>query len=158
MATIENVKMGMNGESIVYDQHANISEIVGVGQRNDKNDVMAVQALFKMISLDGGYRKLLGLKPDDFPEPTGEFDKKTIQVIRTFQLRMANRLLNVDGKIHPADYKDRFLGNAFNPGSRLMMITHLNILAREAQIPMGVNSILEAIKKLAPSIVIIVIP
>ncbi|HRH45141.1 MAG TPA: hypothetical protein PKY82_26120 [Pyrinomonadaceae bacterium] len=158
MATIENVKMGRNGTSIVYDQHANISDLVGVGQRNERNDVMAVQALFKMISLDGGVKIKLGLQESDFPEPTGEFNEKTIHLIRVFQLRMGNRLLNADGKIHPANYKNRFLGNAFSQGSRLMMITLLNIMARDAQVTIGANSTLEAIQKFAPSIVITVIP
>lgn len=158
MATIEVVTLGMNGGSAVQTNHVNISGIVGLGQRNDINDVMLIQALFKLISLDISIRNKLGFQPDDFPEPTGVFDKKTIQVIRKFELKMRNGLLNVDGKIHPANYKNRFLGNAFNRGSRLMIITQLNLLAYETQANRQGDSVEAAIRKLAPSIVLTKIP
>ncbi len=106
MATIETVTLGMNGGSAVQTDHINISGIVGLGQRNDRNDVKAIQALFKMINTDTPTRIRLGLQPNDFPEPTGEFNDKTILVIRVFQQKMRNRLLNVDGKIDPANDKN----------------------------------------------------
>lgn len=149
MAKIETADFG-----VLKDFHANVSEIVGIGEKNEKNDVMLIQALFKLVGFSDFFaKKFFRLTINDLPEPTGNFDEKTIKALWAFQRTNQGRLLNVDGKIHPASYANRVLKNAFN-GSRLMMITFLNIQAIDGEVMLGgVSNKMEAIKKLAPSII-----
>lgn len=124
IATFEDVK----------DKHVNISDIVGVGEKNERSDVMLIQALFKIVGrADIPAKKYFGLAAKDLPEPTGDFDNKTIQAIWAFQRKMSYCLLNVDGKIHPASYKDKVIKKAFS-GGRLMAITLLNLEALDSAI------------------------
>src|SRR3712207_172258 len=104
MATIDTVTLGINYRRKGYfkEKHVNVSDIVGIGERNERNDVMLIQALFKIF----GYNDLqakehFNLAAEDLPEPTGDFDEKTRVAIWEFQIRMSYRLLNADGKIHP---------------------------------------------------------
>jgi hypothetical protein len=155
MATIECVTLGLNGKSFVKTEHANISDIVGIGGKNERNDVMVIQALFRLVGyIDRTAKEFFGLTVKDLPEPTGDFDEKTIRAIWAFQRKMSYRLLNIDGKIHPADYKNRILGNAFNKGSRLMAITLLNDAALDGEVALETANKEEAIRKLAPSIIL----
>lgn len=149
MAKIEFTTLGN-----VKTQHANVSYVVGIGGINERNDVMLIQALFKLIGFQDIYAKrYFGLSANDIPEPTGILDVKTIMAIWGFQRIMSSRLLNDDGKIHPASYKDRILKNAFYKGSRLMAITLLNMEALEAAISQELGDVPVAIKKIAPAII-----
>ena len=134
-------------------EQANLSDIVGVGQRNEKSDVMLVQALFKLVGFSEHFAKeKFGLGLTDLPEPTGDFDTKTIQAIWGFQRRMASRLLNVDGKIHPGNYKNRVIKNF---GGRLMTITLLNILAFDGALAQFNTEVIPALKQVAPQLMLI---
>ncbi len=132
-------------------QHANISYIVGVGERNERSDVMLIQALFKLVGYnESNARKCFGSAVKDLPEITGNFDAKTNGTIREFQMRMSNHLLNVDGKIHPANYKNRII-KKFD--GRLMAITLLNRDAVDGAIEYGGSTIL-ALKSIAPQLLL----
>ena len=133
--------------------HANISDIVGVGEKNERNDVMLVQALFKLVGyIDRRAKEFFGLAAKDLPEPTGDFDEKTIRTIWAFQRKMSYRLLNIDGKIHPASYQDRVIKKAFR-GGRLMAITLLNMETIDGETSLKAANLQEAVKKLAPAII-----
>ena len=139
----------------IKEKHANISYAVGIGEKNERNDVMLIQALFKLIGYsDSWANKFFGFNAANLPEPTGDFDEKTIRAIWAFQRRMSVRLLNIDAKIHPANYKNRVLRKAFY-GSRLMAITLLNIEAFDRTIDLKVRDVPEAVKKIAPAIIFI---
>ena len=145
MATIETVNFGPFGTMV----QANISTIVGEGQINDRNDVLLIQTLFRMIG-DGEVftRALFGLEPHELPEPNGVFEKKTIRAIWGFQRQRRHRLMNVEGKIHPARYRDRVLKKG--PQARHMMITLLNLNAAQV----GEHpDLISAIRKISPSII-----
>jgi hypothetical protein len=135
-------------------EHANISDAVGNGEKNEKNDVLLIQALFKLVGYNDRHaRKFFGLAVKDLPEATGSFDEKTRRAIWAFQYQSAHRLLNVDGKIHPASYQNRVIKNAFKAGTRLMIITLLNIEAPEGAVINHSDAVIPAIKKIAPSII-----
>jgi hypothetical protein len=137
------------------ENHVNISDIVGVGEKNERNDVMLIQTLFKIIGNSDTHAKaVFGLAAKDLPEPTGDFDEKTIRAIWGFQRKMSYRLLNVDGKIHPASYKDRVIKKAFK-GGRLMAITLLNMEAIDQTVMLSTSSVPEAVKKITPAIIFI---
>lgn len=146
MATIETANLaGMK------TKHCNVSDLVGIGEKNEINDVMVVQALFKLIGHSDFFaKKYFRLDATDLPEATGNFDKKTIKAIWAFQQTMKLRLLNVDGKIHPASYKDRNIQNAFN--GRLMAITLLNMQAYDESVFVAADDVPDAVKQLAPAI------
>lgn len=146
MATIETANLaGMK------TKHCNVSDLVGIGEKNEINDVMVVQALFKLIGRSDFFaKKYFRLDATDLPEATGNFDKKTIKAIWAFQQTMKLRLLNVDGKIHPASYKDRNIQNAYN--GRLMAITLLNMHAYDESVNVGADDVPDAVKQLAPAI------
>lgn len=144
MATIETVDFGTFGKMV----QTNISGIVGEGQTNDRNDVLLIQTLFKIIG-DGEVftRALFGLDPQDLPEPNGICEKKTIRAIWGFQRQRRHRLMNIDGKIHPASYRSRVLKKG--PQAPQMMITLLNMNA--AQIGEHTD-LISAIRKISPTI------
>ena len=143
IATLDDIK----------EKHANVSDIVGIGEKNEKSDVMLIQALFKLISPSNFIaNQFFGLAVDDLPEPTGDFNQKTIRAIWAFQKKMSYRLLNIDGKIHPASYKDRVLKKVFR-GGRLMAITLLNMEALDRAINLNTDNVPEAVKKVAPTII-----
>jgi hypothetical protein len=138
-------------------EHANISDAVGVGEKNDKNDVMLIQALFKLVGYNPRTAKLnFGLDLNDLPDPTGDFDEKTIKAIWGFQRKRSLRLLNIDGKIHPASYKNRVLKNAFR--GRVMAITLLNLEALDGALMNHGTETIPALKLLAPQLILPVAP
>lgn len=146
MATIEIAHLAG-----IKEKHCNISDLVGIGEKNEINDVMVIQALFKLIGRSDFYsKKYFRLNATDMPEATGNFDQKTIKAIWAFQRTMSTRLLNVDGKIHPASYKDRNIKNAFN--GRLMAITLLNMLAFDQSVAVAADDVPDAVKQLAPAL------
>ena len=149
MVTLELVNFKGNSPM----EHGNISDIVGVGgeARNEKSDVMLIQALCKLIGYSEFHaRKSFGLGLNDLPEPKGNFDDKTIQTIWGFQRRMAHRLLNVDGKIHPGNYKNRVI----NMNGRLMTITLLNEMANDGALMKYNTDVISALKQVAPQLVL----
>jgi hypothetical protein len=86
----------------------NVCEVVGIGPkaRNNKGDVMVVQAMFRTIS--GVFQfDCLGMKSRDFtPDVTGYFDLKTKNTLRMYQHFNRDAILSEDGLIHPASYED----------------------------------------------------
>lgn len=148
MANIEIVDF-----KVTKMEQTNISDVVGVGQKNNRNDVMLIQTLFNLIGVSEVKARMnFGLSKSDLPEPTGIFDTKTHQAIWAFQRKMANRLHNIDGKIHPASYKNRVL-NA-GPGKRQMMITLLNLVALDEALMYCKLDLIPAIKKISPMLVL----
>ncbi len=146
MATIEIADLAG-----IKANHCNVSDLVGIGEKNEINDVMVIQALFKLIGRSDHFaNKYFKLRATDMPEATGNFDEKTRQAIWSFQLTMCGRLLSVDGKIHPASYENRHIKNAFN--GRLMAITLLNMLAFDQSVAVEADDVPDAVKQLAPSL------
>ncbi len=142
---------------VVKLEHANISDIVGVGEKNEKNDVMLIQALFKLVGYNPRTSKqYFGLDMSDLPDPTGNFDEKTISAIWRFQRKMSLRLRNIDGKIHPANYKNRVLKNAFK--GRVMVITLLNLEALDGALMKHSTDTIPALKLIAPQLILPVAP
>ena len=82
-----------------------------VGQKNEKNDMMPIQALFRLVVLDDSLlaKKNFGLDLQDLPEPTGVFDDKTVRAILGFQRMSSDFLISSDGRIHPASYQNRVI-------------------------------------------------
>ncbi|HRH44078.1 MAG TPA: hypothetical protein PKY82_20775 [Pyrinomonadaceae bacterium] len=149
MATIEKVIFNN-----YKHKEVNISYLIGTGEKNEKNDVLLVQALFKLIAWSDSFSKqTIGLGKNDLPEITGRFCARTREAIWSFQRKMSRKILNIDGKIHPAKYNNRVIKNG--PDSKKMMITLLNMYAAEGVLYSDSNDIVEAVKKLAPSIVFV---
>lgn len=133
-------------------EQANVSGIVGVGGDNDKFDVMLIQALFRLIGPSNNRaRRMFGVGLADLPEPTGNFDNKTIQAIWGFQRRVAHRLLNVDGKIHPGNYHNRVIKDISGP---LMTITLLNLMATDEALMNNDPDVISALTRIAPHLVL----
>lgn len=149
MANIETVDF-----SVLKVEQTNISDVVGMGGKNEKNDVMLIQALIKLVGFSEFFsKKRFGLKMKDLPEVTGIFDIRTTQAILGFQRRMANRLLAFDGKVHRASYQNRVLKKGFT--GRIMAITLLNLEALDGALINFNLDLIPAIKKIAPSIVFV---
>lgn len=147
MARIELANL--NGNKL---KHVNISEEVGPGGKNKLNDVMLIQALFK-IAGDGNNLialQLFGVNGKSLPEVTGNLNSHTIETIWNFQRLNTRRLLSIDGKIHPANYQNRVIKN---PDGRVMSITFLNLEAENQATQRFKNiDIPSVVKKIAPSI------
>lgn len=108
---------------------ANISNSVGLGEVNDRNDVMLIQAMFRLLGDEkSSASALLGMRMKDLPDITGIFDEKTIKAIWIYQRHNSYDLLKIDGKVHPGSYQGRIIKKTF--GARHMMITHLNFFLR----------------------------
>src|SRR5262245_47147817 len=149
MATREMVNFKQWGPR----EQANVSGIVGVGGDNDKFDVMLIQALFRVVGFSNhSARQRFGVSLADMPEPTGNFDNKTIQAIWGFQHRMAHRLLNVDGKIHPGNYHNREIKEG---RERLTPFPLLNIVATEEALMVHGTEVIPALTRVAPQLVLI---
>ena len=149
MASIETVDF-----SVLKVEQTNVSDIVGMGGKNEKNDVLLIQTLIKLAGFSEFFsKKRFGLKIKDLPEPTGVFDIRTSQAILGFQRRMANRLLGIDGKVHPGNYKNRVLKKGFT--GRVMAITLLNLEALDGALINFDGDVISAVKKIVPSIVFV---
>ena len=147
MATIETVRF--TGGSIL--EQTNVSDTVGAGERNEKSDVILIQALCKLVGFSTyTAARFFGLRPADLPEPTGTCDNRTIRAIWGFQHRMMHRLLRVDGKVHPGSYKNRVIQAA---GPR-MTITLLNDHAPDGAIFVYNTNVIPALQKIAPHLVL----
>src|SRR5262249_27741187 len=101
----------------------NIDQPVGRDQTNKKEDVMLDQAMLEQLA-ERYYPASLGLRSwDEVPEPNGKFkDGKPEKAIWSYQRKNARRLLNVDGKVHPAAYTDRNINFSAGRDTRLMTI------------------------------------
>jgi hypothetical protein len=149
MATIDTADL-----SLLKTEHANVSNVVGIGEKNEKNDVLLVQSLFRLVGFSEFFaKKFFGIALKDLPEPTGSLDEKTIWAIWGFQRHNAGRLLNIDGKIHPANYQGRVIKKAFL--GRVMAITFLNSFAIDGALVNFNTDVIPAIKQIAPSIIFV---
>lgn len=120
MAHIEIATFVDTGE----EWHANVGDIVGIGEKNEKNDVMLIQAFINLIGFNPvRAQDFFGIKPGDtLPKPDGSIlDGKTIRAIWKFQEKCDKELLSKDGIIHPASYRHRKIAKG-----KLMTITLLN--------------------------------
>lgn len=109
----------------VIDWHEiNVSNSVGKGGANAKDDVLVVQALLK-YALEGRHY----FRNDTFPEPNGTMDENTMKLIKKYQryVRIKQKLkMSVDGRIDPSR------GGIHVPGKRLLWtISSLNCDALE---------------------------
>lgn len=135
MAKIEVINIRGNKERCV-----NLSGSVGLGGKNQKSDVMLIQALFYYLYHEKDAR-IEGL-PIPVPtivikgnsSPSGILAVKTIQTIMIFQAIHRHRLLNADGVIHPASYEGRVIKDTEKP---LMTITYLHLLAKRKELRSG---------------------
>ncbi len=105
----------------------NISATVGTRGRNNKGDVMVVQALLQFIAI--GSPKLAGDAPP-IKKVNGLFNLETDRAIRWFQRRFDFILLGQDGLVHPASFKNRII----KTGGKQMMICQLNYYAHESSV------------------------
>lgn len=132
----------------------NVSDKVGVGEINERNDVLLIQTLFKIIGFsDIATKHKFGLAMKDLPEPTGRYDDKLTKAIWGFQHKMRHRLRRIDGKIHPASYANRVLKKGANAPQ--MTITLLNIMASDDAIMSNYDDLITAVKKISPSIIFV---
>lgn len=148
MAKLE--KANLKGEIII---HGNLSGTVGPGGRNERNDVLLIQALFQVAASNNRIitKELFGLeRPGYLPAVTGNLDLATIEAIWRFQVYNARRLLGVDGIIHPASYEKREIKEPYL--KPVMMITLLNMKAQSSADYRFKGDIASAIKSFAPSI------
>jgi hypothetical protein len=138
----------------VKEAHANVESKVGSGERNDKADVLLIQALFHLIGAsEPKARKFLGLSgKQDLPDLNGRLDHKTVRAIWKFQRKMAHLLHKADGKIYPGNYSHR-LNVSLHQGKQ-MAITLLNMLAFDESFMLFGVPPLQALKKIAPQLVI----
>jgi hypothetical protein len=103
-------------------KHANISGVVGIGGRNEKNDVMVIQALIRLCGITDSLAAMyFDVKSAQLPAINGIFDRKTSQSIWSFQRANSRDLLSVDGVVHPASYEHRTIKSG-----PMMTITLLN--------------------------------
>src|SRR5215204_5714041 len=146
MVTVETIDFGQFGQM----KAANIAGVVGEGLNNDRSDVLLIQTLFKIIGGAGEIfsRALFGLEPSDMPALSGSCDKPTLRAIWGFQRRRRHRLLNVDGKVHPGNFRNRVIKEG--PEGRQMMITLLNMNAGQIG---GFNDIVAVVRQMSPTIV-----
>jgi len=144
MAKVDIINIRGNKERCV-----NLSNTVGAGGRNEKSDVMAIQALFYYLYFDKE-AKLTGLPllspalavADKF-SPTGLLDILTIQTIAFFQTTHRQHLLSADAIIHPANYEGRVIKDTNKP---LMTITYLHLLAKRRELRSGDGDYIKKIK------------
>jgi hypothetical protein len=97
----------------------NLSKPAGDKQFNQRDDVLMVQALLRLIveAFHGG--RMTGMKSaGEVPDFNGRMDAVTLAAIRTFQRRWAHNLIRSDGVIHPARY--RFRNITANPRDPLI--------------------------------------
>jgi hypothetical protein len=129
----------------------NVTDVVGMTGKNRREDIMLLQALFNYIA-KGLHPGALGLGGDyNIPEINGDMDADTFLAIGEFQIRNASRLLmyRFDGHIHPASYKNRVIRNI---KGRIMSITLLHLMAKDAAAMQGHSDYREGLIKLKPEL------
>jgi len=136
----------------VREECLNVDQPVGKKQRNLKEDVMLIQAMFKKLA-ELKSPAFLGLRSRDaVPEPTGNFDDgKTENAIWAYQRKNARRSLRVDGVIHPAAYENSNI-NRNRENTPLMTITLLHLdRVTAARGVFGINATyIEKVKRMVP--------
>ena len=136
------------------EMQTNVSYKVGIGEQNERNDVLLIQTLFKLIGFsDIAAKKRFGVAMKDLPETNGIYDEKMTRAIWGFQQKMLHRLRRIDGKIHPASYANRVLKKGANAPQ--MMITLLNFMAFDEAIMANYDDLITAVKKISPSIIFV---
>jgi hypothetical protein len=149
MAKIETVNVNN-----YIEKQVNLSDIVGLHQTNERNDVMAIQALFNLVgSTDHWSRKLIGVARAELPKISGIFCTDTWKAVSSFQRTMAAKLLSVDGKIHPGHYKGRIIKVNARTNTKYMTITLLNLYAIDGALGVHSLDVISAIRKIAPNLV-----
>ncbi len=132
----------------------NVSHNVGIGEVNERNDVLLIQTLFKIVGFnDIAAKRKFGLAMKDLPDTTGAYDEKMTNAIWGFQHKMRHRLRRIDGKIHPASYKNRVLKKGANAPQ--MTITLLNLMAQEDALMSNYDNLITAVKTISPSIIFV---
>jgi hypothetical protein len=104
----------------------NVSETVGIGGKNEEGDVMLIQAMFYFL---GAHGELSSMGVKSLAELTGvdgKYSNRLGQIILNYQKTKDYLLLNVDGLIHPASYKDRNI-KFEGEGNLLMTITCMHL-------------------------------
>lgn len=143
MAFVDTINTGQNKIECL-----NLTRSVGRGGKNLFGDVLAIQAMFKL--LNNYSPSILNLGSEfELPELTGTIDLATSQAINQFQISNAASLLVTyfDGLIEPAKYKGRTLRNLNGgPSVKYLTITYMHILASDAALMNGDSSYLEALK------------
>lgn len=132
-----------------HDEPAvNIRWVVGPRASNGPADVMLVQTLFHYLSYEGSTptRKHTGLDRSQLPAMDGRFGAKTSHAVTEFQRKNARFLQNVDGLVHPADYKGRRLSEQ----PRFLTITLMHLLAQECALFSNEPNYINGLIKLNP--------
>jgi len=145
MAQID--KANMNGR---IETHANISDTVGKHGKNERTDVMLIQAMFKLVGMQDEAQFFGGNDGSwQLPRTTGVCDYSTLRAIWAFQTRNSFNLLSADGTVHPANYRHRVI----KPGRR-MTITLLNALASEGGLLAFGLDLITSLKAMAPQLIL----
>jgi hypothetical protein len=130
VAQVENITMGGHSDSgdwAIEFIGLNVTAPVGPGMRNNRGDVLVIQALFNFIASvpwSGVKRPLPRMAA---PKLTGSFDRQTQETIFIYQTLRQHYLLRSDGIIHPGS----FAGRLIQSGGPQMTITLLNEEALE---------------------------
>ena len=130
MAKVEKITFlghADSGDWVIEVNGLNITAPVGPGMRNNRGDVLVIQALLHFIASvpwSGVKRPLSRLAA---PKITGSFDIQTQETIYMYQVLRQHYLLRADGIIHPGS----FAGRAIQSGGPQMTITLLNEEALE---------------------------
>jgi len=102
-----------NGEA--KGRFINVSAVVGKSGVNNKNDVLVVQAMIKIVAPEK-----LKVRHDECPEPTGTFDKRLVSLIKRYQAHNSKFVSPCDGHIYPAK------GESYHGSKKLWTIIKLN--------------------------------
>lgn len=143
MAKKENITIGNVSEASV-----NIDFSVGKGADNLSIDVILIQTMLHYIGKLGDIiMHNAGLRADEFPEINGVCDKKTERAILKFQRKNVQKLLKVDGMIHPANYQ----GRRIKPGEkRVMAITLMHYYAYDMRLYKNDHHYIDGLIKISP--------
>lgn len=127
--------------SKVKSYGVNTNFIVGPGGANGPADVMLVQALFRYIANLSmqSIKMQSGLAGIDLSAVDGVCGAKTNLAILQFQRANAQKLIKVDGRIHPASYEGRVMTSDMtdyiyqSKAKPIMTITLLHLYAFYAE-------------------------
>jgi hypothetical protein len=120
---------------------------VGTRGDNGQADVMLIQALLRYITSAPIQlvKSQSGLTTPDLPKVNGICDGKTNQAILKFQQANAQKLMSVDGKVHPAIYEGRVIKSEMTDylyqkkARPIMTITLLHLYAFYADLSTGLD-------------------
>ena len=137
----------------------NLSSSVGHGGANKWDDVIFIQAAFKLLREAWGDTLRVSSEYDT-PEVTGIMDNETHSFLTEFQVKNRDRLLFqnfVDARIDPAHYQGRTL----RPNRSLLTITLIHVLLTDGMVISGLGGSSDqyttnyeiALKKMSPKMV-----